>query len=540
MRWPVALVAAALIGPPWAGGPTPAGAATPGAAPSREALAQGVKQSAGAEGLAVASAMASGMSLATLQSALALEAGPEATINQSEDVAADAEGPAGQRRVTMKLRVQGSGSRLTLHADFTAQEQRGASRVNARARLTVGLDYCPDKDGKVAAEIDYQASGDTGLRSAAGSAGYSNNLGVKGQVTGTVSDQAVLTSITKQLSGTTSTRGGQNPGPSARQGAGPRTSTSGSYVYTSSTPLDSKPVADSVDVPLTRGAGDAGRLDASRSDDPQGTAALGELTQLWLDIAIQSIFEKAQAKWRSGACVEVVVRPPVSGSGKANPTRPGERKPFEAAVRHKTEQVELPLPLDASLDGREALEPRRVERAPGRFTFTAGPGARDYGHVALRTVSRRGIGKERVSFLNEQRLAGTFKVHNRDAQMDLRIEGDVSWQPKPGAPDIFVPSGTVRVSGTRQMCTVRGEAELSEQNGELQVKRDANGRPVEYRGRGLKMMPMRFTCPKAAISQPMPAAWFNTTQAFRPVGSDGVIEGGVVEGDTRWTWRFTP
>ena len=162
MRWGLALGAAAtlgaaaVIGTQWAGNPTTTAAASPSAAPSREALAQGLKQAAGAEGLAVAGAITSGMGLALIQSALALEAAPEATVGSSEDVAADAEGPAGQRQVTMKLRVQGSGSRLTLHADFEAQEQRGASRVNARARLTAGLDYCPDKDGKVVGDRSFK------------------------------------------------------------------------------------------------------------------------------------------------------------------------------------------------------------------------------------------------------------------------------------------------------------------------------------------------------------------------------------------------
>ena len=31
-----------------------------------------------------------------------------------------------------------------------------------------------------------------------------------------------------------------------------------------------------------------------------------------------------------------------------------------------------------------------------------------------------------MSLFNEQRLAGTVKAHNRDAQMELRIEGDVA------------------------------------------------------------------------------------------------------------------
>lgn len=544
MQWGLALGAAAtlgaaaVIGTQWAGSPTASAPAAPGAAPSREALAQGIKQAAGAEGLVIAGAMTSGMGLSLIQSMLALETAPEATLDDSEDVPADAEGPAGQRRVTMKMRVDGSGSRLTLHADFEAQEQRGASRVNARARLTVGLDYCPDKDGQVVAEIDYQASGDTGISNAAGTAGYSVNVGVKGQATGSVSDQAVLTGISQRLSGTTSTRGGQNPNPSSGQGSGTRKASGGSYVVSSSTPLESQPVADSANVSLTQGAGATHRLELGGTDDPQGTAALAGFTQLWLELAIQSIFEKAQAKWRSGACLEIVVRPPVQAGGKINPTQPKERKNFEVAVRHKTEQAELPLPIDATFDGQGTLDPRHVDKAPGRFDYTAGADPKDHGNVALKSVSRRGIAQERVAFDNQQHLGGPFSARTSGAMQAL-AEGRVSWQAKPGAPDEFVPDGWVSVSGTRRKCTVRGEGEITAADGELEIRRDAEGKPVEYRGHGIKMMPLHFTCPGVSATQTMPVAWFGTAEAFRPVGADGVLEGSLDQGGVRWSWRFT-
>jgi hypothetical protein len=544
MRWGLALGAAASLGAAalittqWSGQPAATAPATASTAPSRDAIAQGLRQAAGAEGLAVAGALTSGMGLTLIQSVLALEATPEATIDRSEDVPADAEGPAGQRRVTMKMRVQGSGSRLTLHADFEAQEQRGASRVNARSRLTATLDYCPDKDGKVVAEIDFQGSGDTAVNNVAGTAGYSVNIGVKGQATGSVNDQAVLTHIAKQLSGTTSTRVGRNPNASAGQGSGTRKASSGSYAFSSNTPLDSPPTPDGANVSLKQGAGATGRLELGSSDDPQLTSTLAGFTQLWLDLAIQSIFEKAQAKWRNGACLELLVRPPVQAGGKPNPTQAKERKNFEVAVRHKSEQAELPLPIDATLDGRDTLEPKRVEKAPGRFDYVAGADPKDYGNVALKSVSRRGIAQERVAFDNQQHLGGAFSARTSGV-MQAQAEGRVSWQAKPGAPDEFVPSGSVRVAGTRRKCTVRGEADLAEGDGELLVKRDAEGKPIEYLGRGIKMMALHFTCPRVSATQTVPVAWFGTAETFRPIGSDGSMEGSLDQGIVHWTWRFT-
>jgi hypothetical protein len=35
-------------------------------------------------------------------------------------------------------------------------------------------------------------------------------------------------------------------------------------------------------------------------------------------------------------------------------------------------------------------------------------------------------------------------------------------------------------------------------------------------------------------------AWFGTAEAYRPVGSDGAMEGRLDQGIVGWTWRFTP
>lgn len=106
--------------------------------------------------------------------------------------------------------------------------------------------------------------------------------------------------------------------------------------------------------------------------------------------------------------------------------------------------------------------------------------------------------------------------------------------------DDLVPNGSVRLTGTRRKCTVRGEADLAEGDGELVLKRDTQGRAVEYRGHGIKTMPLHFTCAGVSATQAMPVAWFGTAEAFRPVGADGAIEGSLQQGIVHWSWRFTP
>lgn len=164
----------------------------------------------------------------------------------------------------------------------------------------------------------------------------------------------------------------------------------------------------------------------------------------------------------------------------------------------------------------------------------AGPDPKHYGIVALKSVSRRGIAQERVVFDNQQRMGGPFSART-SGPMQAVAEGRVSWQAKPGAPDEFIPSGNVTVSGTRRKCTLRGEADLAEGDGELLVKRDAEGKPIEYRGSGIKMMALHFTCGVVSATQTMPVAWFGTAKTFRPIGSDGSLDQGIVH----WTWRFT-
>ena len=502
MRWGLALGAAAslgaaaMIGTQWAGQPPQA------------------PDVVDAAGVAFTGAWGSIMLAGVGASMAGLDPAGEKNIESSDEVPADEKGPAGQRTSKTRVSVTGSGSRITLVSEVEVHEVRGNSRLNGRTLITLGLDYCPDPNGKVVADIDYKASGDNAAAGPADTGGYSINVSAKGRATAQVDDQAALGHIDQVLNVEHSTRGGQ--------GSTRREDVRSAYVLT-----------------LSGTAGQALRAEVTRSDNAKATVASVALLQLGLAPAIASVFEKAQAKWRSGACLELVVRPPVQAGGKANATQPKERKNFEVAVRHKTEQAELPLPIDATFDGRDTLEPRRIDKAPGRFEYVAGPEPKDYGNVALKSVSRRGIAEERVAFSNDQRFGGNFSART-SGPMQALAEGRVTWQAKAGAPDTYVPSGSVRVSGTRRQCKVEGEADLTEADGELHVKRDAEGRPTEYRGHGIKVMQLQFTCPRISQTQTLPVAWFGTAEAYRPVGGDGSMEGRLDQGIVGWTWRFTP
>lgn len=505
MRWGVAvgaavsLGAAALIGTQWAGQP----------ATEREA-----PDVVDAAGVAFTGAFGAGMLAGVLSGQPGLDPVGEESVERTEELPADGSNPAGQRTIRTRVSVTGSGSRVTRVTEIDTHEVRGSSRMNTRARMVVSLDYCPDPEGHVVADIDYQASGDNAAAGPAETGGYSVNVSAKGRATGTVDDQAVLTRIDQALSVEHSTRGGN--------GSGRREDVRGAYELTLS----------------SGGVRQAPRVEVRSSDHVRATAASVALLQTALGPAIDSVFEEAQAKWRGGACLELRLRGAQAG-GKANTTRQTERRQFEVVVLHKTGQAELPLPLEATLDGRESLEPRRVDKAPGRFDYVAGADPKDYGNVALKSVSRRGIASERVTFSNDQRWAGSFSARTRGAMQSV-AEGRVTWQARPDAPDTFVPSGRVRVQGTRRDCTVSGEGEITAADGELQLRRDPDGKPVEYRGGGVKVMPLTFTCPKASGTRSAPVAWFSTTGSFRPVPADGTLEGSTTHGEVQWSWRFTP
>jgi hypothetical protein len=503
MRWGLALGAAAslgaaaVIGSQWAGQPTQA--------PDAPDVVD-------AAGVAFTGAWGSVMLAAVGVSMPGLDPAGERVIESSDEVPADERGPAGQRTSKTRVSVTGSGSRITLVSEVEVHEVRGNSRLNGRTLITLSLDYCPDANGKVVADIDYKASGDNAAAGPADTGGYSINVSAKGRATTQVDDQASLGHIDQVLNVEHSTRGGQ--------GSSRREDVRGAYVLT-----------------LSGAARPAPRAEITRSDNEKATVASVALLQMGLAPAITSVFDKAQAKWRGGACLELVVRPPVQAGGKANATQPKERKNFEVAVRHKIEQVEVPLPIDATLDGRDTLEPKRVDKAPGRFDYVAGADPKDYGNVALKSVSRRGIAEARVAFSND-RLEGSFSART-SGPMHAVAEGRVTWRAKPGAPDMYVPIGSVRVSGTRRKCKVEGEADLAEGDGELQLKRDAEGRPAQYRGHGIKVMQLKFTCPRVSSTQTVPVAWFGTAETYRPVGSDGSMEGHLDQGVVDWTWRFT-
>jgi hypothetical protein len=508
-------------------------------APSREAIVAGMKEAMGAPGQAAASAGIAAGVVTRMQPGVAPSG--EQTRTTTTDVPAEDGQPAGTRSMTVTTRVEGSGSRRSVFTDFKISERRGASGLNLRGKLTATVDVCPDAEGVVPFDIDLQASGDNNFSNVVGTGGFSVNFSAKGSGKGNVNDSAVLTGFRKQVDGSYSIRGGENLSDKSGGGtaeARARTAVDGTFTVDSTTTVGSTARSGGgldVSVGDTRYEG----VGTTGSGPEQARIKMAAMMDHLVDDAVRTLLQSAQNAWRGGECVEVVVAPPLRSNGEKNRTQPKERKEIEARVRHKIEGRELPLPIDATLAGKDQLEPKRVERAPGRFGYTAGPDEQDWGRVDLKTVSRRGIGEASVDFTNRGEWSGSFKVASTGGPMKMTMTGSVTWRPKAGSDTEFeVDSGSYTITAERRDCTAgTSSGTLGPGDGELELKRNDKGEVQGYRGIGMKPITFNIVCPRSRGSPTMPAPWFATGEAFKPLAGNA-MQGTLRDPDGHWQWEW--
>ena len=91
-----------------------------------------------------------------------------------------------------------------------------------------------------------------------------------------------------------------------------------------------------------------------------------------------------QNNWQDGACVKVVASAPGT-------VAPGSTTSIDARVHHKPDDIDLPLPIDATLAGGASLQPPRIEKSPGTFIYVAPGQTGQSATITLKTKSRRGI-----------------------------------------------------------------------------------------------------------------------------------------------------
>ena len=101
-----------------------------------------------------------------------------------------------------------------------------------------------------------------------------------------------------------------------------------------------------------------------------------------------------------------------------------------------------------------------------------------------------------------------------------------------------IGSGSYTVSAARRDCTAgTSSGTLGPGDGELEIKRDQAGAVQGYRGIGMKPVTFNIVCPKAHGSPTMPAPWFATGEAFKPLAG-GAMQGTLRDPDGHWQWEW--
>lgn len=109
-------------------------------------------------------------------------------------------------------------------------------------------------------------------------------------------------------------------------------------------------------------------------------------------VMADAVEPEAKAKWRGGACIEVLIDRP-----SAN-VAPHEQVHVTATAHHKIEDKDLPEPIVATLAGPASLSPQGPVDGPGAaFDYVAGEKG-DSGTVTFKSTSRRGIGTTEATY----------------------------------------------------------------------------------------------------------------------------------------------
>jgi hypothetical protein len=241
--------------------------------------------------------------------------------------------------------------------------EKDGQKVGGSLRFRLKGDPCPDADGTVRMEFKVQRDG--ALSATAGS--LASGDGFDGTATGHVDDSATLTGF--EYAGRATARTAV-PGRSAWV----ETTNKGSFDVTGEFGTQRETLRDGL-IQTSRWSSQAETEDRDRSYE-NGR----QINQF-----VARVLGNWQGLWRSGWCVKINADIPAT-------VQPSSTSLIEVKVVHK-DGSELDEPVEAALSGTQALEPLRIEHAPGTFTYTAGVEPERRADLTFTSTSRRGIGK---------------------------------------------------------------------------------------------------------------------------------------------------
>ncbi len=331
-------------------------------------------------------------------------------------------GVHGELTVTPKL----SGSKLESEVKVSLATEKDGVAYAEKNRGTVRVDVCPDAQGSVLVEIEYEGG------VSAGPAG--GHWSFHGQVTGHVDDDANLVAADFAYRGEMSTQPTTRRDKFAEWTMG----------YAISGFQDRSFAHGSTSAELGRNAVHAGTQAEAQLWMNNATAYHKAIVEL---VAYFTLTQ-AEKLWQGGSCVEILAPSP-------NSVQPGSETPFTASVRQKIEGAELDAPVVATLtSGELSVAPSGTKvPAPATFAYRA-PDHTGDAIVKLESRSGRGVGTLDVAFTTAK---ADFLL---DFETVLMSQQDETHARAVGAPvRIHSPGGTapLQLLGARAFgpgCTV--------------------------------------------------------------------------------------
>jgi hypothetical protein len=293
-------------------------------------------------------------------------------------------GNTGTITTTMTLKATVSGSQLSVDITVKTKGQvvdkaTGAVlySIDSIASGHIDVDFCPDASGHSNAHINLKSSEiySTGGGGAKGqSKEFSADVGI------TVGDDANISRVE-----------GTNQGSDESRGGVPAAGGSDADM-----PASTRQASDNIandgqghrlaDVPRDIKIGGEG----STAEDQ---IKLWGSMSLFTESMVTAAAQEAEKLWKSGKCVELIVDP------EGGDVEPDEVTTVTATLKHKIDGNELDKPVKATFSGVKSLDPDGEEQpAPATVTHTAGPDEGDWGRIAFKSVSNRGIAEKTVTF----------------------------------------------------------------------------------------------------------------------------------------------
>ncbi len=294
--------------------------------------------------------------------------------------------------VTMRGTITSTGSRVVAEFTFeltgtvTNNVSGATAQMNGSATARVEIDGCPDESGSSKGSVSLTSS-ETARGSGAdgGSTTASWTRDLSGEFDISVGDDASISGLAIDAQANESvvstTQEGEDDDPETSEH---ELGVEMHYEYSSGPGFEGLAPNDAATT------GDVTHEDGATAADLR---PLFRSAAYAVSVAAIGLGRDAEAFWRDGKCIELIVDPE-GGDVDANSVTS-----VTATVRHIFEGEDLDKPVEATLTGVTSLDPAGEEQqSPATVSYTAGPEVDDVGEIKFESVSNWGIGSKTIKF----------------------------------------------------------------------------------------------------------------------------------------------